>query len=177
MKNPGWRKRKLIEIGSKMIGVLQVAFHCVLCLVSLCAATAAAGGSRILALETEWRSMGLMSSDQVSRHDLAIDRTKREIRHTLYINFGETVEKTFAYRMDQAACENFFTYLEDQAGISRWRNDYTIPMLDGSAWKLRVLREGAPARRIKGNEEPPGGAELERKIRALARFDQRPVIF
>jgi hypothetical protein len=146
-------------------------------LASLPLAANASGAQEIAALETEWINMGMMGPGDVSRHRVEIDRRALEIRHSISINGAETQTGPRVYRFDAAAGEDFFGYLEKQRP-DRWEDDYSVPMLDGWAWRLRVLYKGGPEKRIEGNETPPpGGEEIERRIRALAPFAPEPYLF
>jgi hypothetical protein len=137
----------------------------------------ASGVQEIVALETEWINMGLMGPGDVSRHRVEVDRRSREIRHLISVNGAEEIAKPRVYALAAAACEDFFIDLEKQRP-DRWKDDYSTPMLDGWAWKLRVLYKDAPEKRVKGNETPPpGGEEIRRRIRALAPFEVDPHIF
>ena len=140
---------------------------------------AVAGGPEITAIETEWINMGMMGPGDTSRHRLEIDRKAREIRHTVLINGVDRQPnpKPHVYPIDAAACEDFFMFLEQQRP-DRWRGDYAVDMLDGWAWRLCILYRDGLEKRVKGNEKPPpGGEEISRRIRALAPFQQKPLIF
>jgi hypothetical protein len=137
----------------------------------------ASAAPEIAALETEWINMGLMGPGEVSRHRVEVDRRAREIRHVVSINGVEERAQVRVYPLAAAACEDFFRYLKAQRP-DRWKDDYSVPMLDGWAWKLRVLYKDAPEKRVKGNEHPPpSGKEIRRRIRALAPFEIDPHIF
>ncbi|GHU36892.1 hypothetical protein AGMMS50256_34110 [Betaproteobacteria bacterium] len=138
---------------------------------------AASAVPEINALETEWINMGLMGPGDVSRHRVEVDRRACEVRFAVSVNGAEKEAKPSAYPLAAAACEDFFVDLEKRRP-DRWKNDYSVPMLDGWVWELRILYKDAPEKRFKGNEmPPPGGKELERRIRALAPFASEPRIF
>jgi len=141
---------------------------------------AVAGGPHITALETEWSNMSMMQPGDTSRHRLEIDRKAREIRHSILINGVNGAERDptiHVYPLEAAACEDFFVFLEQQRP-DRWRDDYAVDMLDGWAWKLRILYKDGLEKRVKGNANPPpGGEEISRRIRALAPFAKNPLIF
>jgi hypothetical protein len=137
----------------------------------------ASGVQEIVALETEWINMGLIGPGEVSRHRVEVDRRSCEIRHLVSILGAEERTKPHVYPLAAAACEDFFIDLEKQRP-DRWEDDYSVPMLDGWAWKLRVIYKNAVEKRAKGNETPPpGGEEIQRSIRALAPFKVDPRIF
>jgi hypothetical protein len=137
---------------------------------------ARAANARVTRVETLWKNYGLMTAEDVSRHRLEIDREGRAIRHTIYASFGETVAAEFKYDLSEKICADFFQWLEKRSGINGWRDDYTIEMMDGYAWEVR-LAAGEKLRVIKGNQTPPRGDEIERRILALADFQITPKIF
>ncbi|MDR1137817.1 MAG: hypothetical protein LBK91_05800 [Synergistaceae bacterium] len=130
----------------------------------------------IVRLDSAWKSMGMMMSDDISGHRVEIERKSRTVRHTVLTNFGEDVAAEFDYQLDERACEDFFEWLENRSGINGWRSDYTVEMMDGWAWKMNVTTE-LKSRAIKGNTLPPRGGEVEKRILALADFSVVPNIF
>jgi hypothetical protein len=144
---------------------------------SLVLAAGASGAPEIVALETEWINMGLMAPGAVNRERVEVDRRAREIRYVILINGEEKRAEPRVYPLDAVACEDFFVFLEKQRP-ARWKDDYSVPMLDGWAWRLRVRYGDAREKRVEGNETPPpGGGEIQRRIRALAPFESDPRIF
>jgi hypothetical protein len=132
--------------------------------------------SPIVRVETTWKSMGLMTADDISGHRLEIDRASRIIRHVVYTRFGEETAGSYTYKLDRAACENFFEWLSGAANVNGWKKNYTISMLDGYEWEFVIVSEKG-ARTIEGNETPPRGDEVEHRIRALADFKVKPNVF
>jgi hypothetical protein len=173
-KNAIRRTRRL----SIVFRVLRVFWAAVLAIpAGLVLAAGASGAPEIVVLETEWINMGLMGPGDVNRERVEVDRRAREIRQAILINGEEKRAEPRVYPLDAAACEDFFGFLEKQRP-ARWKNDYSVPMLDGWAWRLRVRYGDAREKRVEGNETPPpGGGEIQRRIRALAPFESDPRIF
>jgi hypothetical protein len=154
-----------------------ITFVCVALAVSFAAATLGLSSQApIVRVDTTWKSMGLMRTEDISAHRVEIDRKNRTVRHTLLANFGETIAAEFDYQMDESVCEGFFEWLEKRSGINGWKSDYTTEMMDGWAWEMNVTTD-LESRAIKGNTLPPRGGEVEKRILALADFKTEPKIF
>jgi hypothetical protein len=131
----------------------------------------------VVGVETEWRNLGLITDEHISRQRIALDRGSCVLQQEIYTHFGDKLSQSFTYTIGKDGCEKFFDYLKDTVKIGSWKSDYKEVLLDGSAWSWIVRFGNSSIKRIEGNITPPGGAEIAHRMSRLTRFKEPPQIF
>ncbi|MDR1828913.1 MAG: hypothetical protein LBR29_11330 [Methylobacteriaceae bacterium] len=137
------------------------------------------GKAVIVSLVTDWRNNGQVTDEDVSRQRLDIDRESRTVTQETYTKHGETLKESTTYEIDEAVCEAFFAYLENELKVGEWKDDNTVGVTDGSAWEW-IVRYGdpqQPEKVIKGDQAPEQKDAIESHILGLAQFKEPPKVF
>lgn len=130
---------------------------------------------RIKSVKIVNKSMGLISSDEISKHQIDINESGT-VKHSLFNSMNNKAIQVYNYKKDKYWMRNFLYFLEPIT--TEWEKDYTYDMLDGYEWVLTINYSDKSKKIIKGNVGPyPEGEEVERRIRILADYEVEPNIF
>ena len=120
-------------------------------------------------------SMGLIASEEISKHQLDISESGT-VKHSLFNRESKKPVEVYKYIVDKYWMREFLNFLEPIT--TGWGNNFTHDMLDGYEWILTLKYSDGSKKIIKGNAGPyPEGEEVERRIRVLTDFEIEPMIF
>lgn len=120
-------------------------------------------------------SMGLIDSDEISKHQLDISESGT-LKHLLFNRDSNKPVQVYKYIVDKYWLREFLNFLEPIT--TGWGNNFTHDMLDGYEWILTLKYSDGSKKIIKGNAGPyPEGEEVEKRIRVLTDIEIEPMIF
>ncbi len=132
---------------------------------------------RITSLTIQQESWGLLAPDEDSSHELKINR-RGTVSHNIYAGSKEKPARVYKYKVGIDKIEEFFNFLENKIKIHSWTDDYSVDVCDGYHWTIIVRYSDNRIKKIEGTvEPPPEGKKLERLIKKMILFEERPWIF
>lgn len=130
---------------------------------------------RIKSVKIVNSSMGLISSDEISKHQIDINENGK-VKHSIYNSESRKAVETYNYTVDKYWMRDFLNFIEPIT--TEWKTDYSIDMCDGYEWVFIMKYSDGSQKIIKGNIGPyPDGEEVERRIKVLAKYEVEPWIF
>lgn len=130
---------------------------------------------RVKSVKIVNKSMGLMSSDEVSKQEIDINENGN-IKHSIFNNENRKALQRYSYKVDNYRMRNFLYFIEPIT--TEWNNNYSVDMCDGYEWLFTIKYTDDSKKVIKGNIGPyPDGEEVERRIKVLTDYVIEPWIF
>ncbi len=133
---------------------------------------------RIVLFSIDWQSWDLQHIKEISRHLTIVCRDKCTVRHQMFNGIYKSPYRDKEHLIPQKQCDDFFEYLNNEARVSDWRDDYCVEVCDGWHWDARIRFSDNTVKHTEGTvEAPPYGREIASLILALAEYSKQPRLF
>jgi len=121
----------------------------------------------ITSIILEWENWGLCCGDDVCSTKLTVFKNKHSVIYEEFNGRDECLSRQEGF-FESHYGDRFFWILDESLPALTEKRDYSVPVCDGSCWRLKLRHSDRTITQIKGTVEyPPNGKRLEREMLQL----------